>query len=179
MSKIQRCFLIGLTIGCFGSALADSLDIKGVKPGMSIEELKTLYPNVICHDLTNPMVDHACRQPNVTYAGTGANMTVYFLDGVSTGVSVNLDSKNFDVVVGALKEKYGNPTNIDEREIQTGMGKILTNTLLVWKRGNSRLRAERYSSKITESSVMLMDDKSVERSHERKTLDTKKRSEDL
>lgn len=180
MRKIRVGLLLGLIVGCLGVAQAGPFDIKGVKPEMRLEDVKTLYPEAMCHDLvTNPIFDHACRIPGVTYAGKGTNINVHFLEGVSMVIVATIDSKEFDAVVGALKEKYGKPSTVDERNVQSGIGVMLTNTILVWKRGTSMLRAERYSSKVTESAVSLTDTMSMERAAERKKQFTKKRAEDL
>lgn len=126
-----------------------ALDLKGVRLGMTIEELQQAFPagkpgraapgQMWCASAT------ACSVNVGTLGGVPTNLQVTFLDGkVAHVYSGNLYPPNFEQVAEALKTKFGAPTTCTMGEVQNRMGGKFDNPNYVWKFPDGELRASKF-----------------------------------
>lgn len=177
--QVKRTFLfLAAWIG-FNVANAEQLEIKGVRPGMDLEEVKVLYPNTICVPWSTSQSDTQCMLSGfMTYATVRGELQAFLLDGRVMVVWVTIDSKNFDDVASALREKYGKPFSSHVDKAQNLYGATFTNHTITWVAGGATLSAKKYAEKISESSITLRASASASQSKKIKD-DLKEKAKDL
>jgi len=145
---MNRKWLIALALL---SASANALDLKGVRLGMTPEELKSAFPGgaaagrpnengVICYNAAD-----FCAVNVGTIAEIPTQLQVSFLNGkVSDAYSGHLHPSQLDQIVDALKAKYGPPTATSMTKVQNGIGNTFDNPHFVWKFPEGELRVSRF-----------------------------------
>lgn len=132
------------------STTASALDLKGVKLGMTREELLAAFPagghggrplpnGVDC------VSAEACSVNVGTIAEVPTQLHVHFVNGkLADAYSGDLSPSNFDQVVEALKSKFGPPTATTTSKVQNRMGNTFDNPSYVWKFPEGELHASRF-----------------------------------
>ncbi|MEQ1662644.1 MAG: hypothetical protein ABL877_08100 [Thiobacillus sp.] len=163
--------LSGINVAC-----ADQLNIKGIRLGMSQEEVIALQGAMSCSALKSKS-DTGCYG-HATYADVGAKLFVFFKEGKVTAVSVTVDSDDFENVTLALKEKLGKPSFVKTEKVQNLAGAEFNNPSFHWVKNGGILSATKFSEKVTESGISLSEFNVVNTLKKHKD-DIKKKSQDL
>ena len=175
---MRAFFLVVALLIATNASQAAELDIKGLKPGMSLEQIKELFPDFHCIEADTTDADMVCDAPRY-YAGANSEISVFLLDNKVMIIIVTFESGSFDDVISALKEKFGKPALILKNPVQNMMGATFVNHSILWIKGDKHLTAKRYDSKITESSVMLSSVSSLNRLEKGRKRDVERRATGL
>ena len=92
---------------------------------------------------------------------------------------VQLPVNRFEVVTGALTEKYGQPTKKEESTMKTRAGVEYPQVELTWIDGEEILKAKRLAGGINTMSVTVTSKKYVEAAEARRGAAKKKGAKDL
>ncbi len=177
----SRFILVGMILVFFATfycnatmaAQPEKLKIKGIMPGMTIEQIEEVVPGFaekcailratkadeICtyRAATNRMFEPAHLIPIETFADiTPISWSFFGSEGVVKSLSVALSTNNFLSVADALSAKYGKP-KITNLPVHNKMGAKFENTKLSWTRGTQTLFLERYGLDLETSLVLLTD----------------------
>lgn len=130
---------------------ASALDIKGVRIGMSMDELTQSFPNGSAEPGDAALNGVSCITADFcdvnvgTIAGIPASLLVTFRDGkIADAYIGKISPAEFDGVVAALREKFGPPTQSSSGYVQTKIGAKFDNPQYVWKRSDGFVFAARY-----------------------------------
>lgn len=133
------------------STTTSALDLKGVKLGMTRDELLAAFPGGSYGGRPLPNgVDclasgDFCSVNVGTLAGIPTQLQVRFLNGkLADAYSGRFDPAQFDQVVEALKSKFGAPTTTTTGKVQNRMGNTFDNPHFVWKFPEGELHASRF-----------------------------------
>lgn len=150
-------FLLFLTSSSWANTvLAGQLDIKGVRLGMSQNDVKALEPEIFCAAYSTSESDTACYFKGLlTYAGTRAELFVLLKQDKVTTAWVTVDSADFENVVLAITEKLGEPSSKTTDRVQNLSGAKFDNYSFHWVRKGEILSARKYTEKITQSKISL------------------------
>jgi len=132
------------------SDTASALDLKGVRLGMTPDELKAAFPGgaTAGRPLDNGTICYNadfCAVNVGTIAQIPTQLQVSFLNGrLSNAYAGDLHPSQLDQVVEALKAKYGAPTTTSMTKVQNGIGNTFDNPHFIWKFPEGELRASRF-----------------------------------
>ncbi|MBS0556222.1 MAG: hypothetical protein JSR27_02280 [Proteobacteria bacterium] len=145
----MKMWLLILMLAVFGYAQA--YDVKGVKLGTSLADLKAQVSHPLdCSKLDKnsssakiELLDEACRptgkNPLVwaqdSFAGYPANLLYFLHKGMLWKVRIFLPASSFDDVVATLTTKFGVPI-ITHSEWKNAMGATLDNPTAAWQNGD-------------------------------------------
>jgi len=173
---MRDALLLIAILGGINVSNASELAIKGIRPGMSLEDVKAIHPVIQCGYFSSAESDTACLVGGmVTFGGARGDMDVLMKGGKVTTVSVEVDSKDYAPVVEAIKKKYGKPTYAEMKKLQNGFGAVYISHEYTWLRSNAVLWASQYSGSVEQSSFRL----STPGDPKKHTEDRKKRADDL
>lgn len=101
----------GIALG--GLAHAESatqaLELKGLRLGMTAEEVKALYPQATCEQMAEGL--ERCSDPEATINDRKSHLDIYFLDGTLLSVSYQrLLTRHAQDIGDLLAAKFGPPT---------------------------------------------------------------------
>lgn len=166
--------MLGLWISC---SAAQPLELKGLQISVSTSaELLAKFPAVEIYGgyatvradahIANkcggqgwgPCFSAAMDDLRVA-GGTPGNYTVRLLDSVIESIEVTFNNGGYDVAAGALKEKYGTPSTVDNAPSQNRMGATFSNERLTWAMPNGSITITKRGSKIDESRLTMMSTK--------------------
>ncbi len=119
-------------------------ELKGVRLGMSIEDVKSAMPNMICDWSSRDRGTLDCHDDTITFANKPAVLSVAALDGEVVYVAIQkLDIDDLPAAVDALQAKYGEETLRAPQHTAYLRGKDRRSgpfTVWAWKRGSVELR---------------------------------------
>lgn len=189
-----------LAIACaflINSVLAadQQIDFKGTALGASEQDFAAKHARYRCSD-TEPkfrsLSDRTCfilgkpdksfqdpKDRDGTFAGVPANIFANFYDNRLHRISVSLFASEFGRVLKALNERYGTPDSFETPVVKNRMGAEFQNAVAVWKRDGVSLKAEKYGSDLSTSSVSYTTDWGSEESKKRRGQDSKKAAGDI
>jgi hypothetical protein len=188
--KISLCFAIVALV----PAATFALDLKGLSPGKTVEEIKALYPKLDCTAKLEgrkncyykpPTKDLERFYPVIeelnTYAGVPVNAWFIMLtaDDRVSNAGVRLHTNRFDQVSGALVEKYGPPMRRENSTVKTRNGVEHEQTLLTWTAGTEILQVRRIAGDINTMGVNLTSKDSLEEAEKRRGEEKKAGAKDL
>jgi hypothetical protein len=130
--------------------VGDALDLKGVRLGMTMEELQLAFPagkpgRAIPGEMWCVPDGSFCSVNVGTLGGVPTTLQATFLDGrVAQVYSGNLHPPQFEQLVETLKTKFGAPTTTTMGEVQNRVGGKFDNPSYVWKFPDGELRASRF-----------------------------------
>lgn len=152
------------------AALAEAYGFKGILLGSHAGQIAS-NPKFACHVVKTPTADRVCalgKDDSETIAGVPVRSLFYFYDQATlTGITVSLEEKHFQAVIGALTQKYGAPTQAIE-SIKTLNGDSHQNVIHRWRQPGQSIVAQRYAGRIDQSSVRISDDTAAERIRQRR-----------
>lgn len=169
--------LIALLLACFAnsSMAADVSDLKGLK--LLAPEADAIARGFKCSaDMRT--AERKCILPSDTIAGVTAFAAADVFDGTIHAIYYDIDSYQFDVVLAALREKYGAATCRTE-QVQTRAGASYQNQVCIWRGAKSELRLDKYSGSINDSELVLSADDLAGLQQALKTKGAKKGAGDL
>lgn len=151
MKSFLASLLAALTL--FASQSAAALDVKGVKPGMTREQVRDTLGNLDC---TREAESGDCISWRRTIAGKEAeSFRVSFSGEACSGVTVLFSADTFELVRTGLIEKFGRPTSTSTGRVQNRAGAVLPNSSATWKAGGAELTVtERYIDANTASLIL-------------------------
>lgn len=119
-------------------------ELKGVRLGMSIEDVKAAMPNIICDWSSRDRNTLDCHDDTITFADKPAVLSVAALDGEVVYVALRgLYIDDLPAAVKALQAKYGEETLRTQQHTAYLRGKDRRNgpfDVWAWKRGSVELR---------------------------------------
>jgi hypothetical protein len=144
-----------------------AMDIKGVKIGMSAEEVKAKFPHLKCAPMKDGREICGDSRPadKPTYSMVAPELEsfggqrvlgflVQFNGGAVRFVSVRLKSSDFIYVTAALEEKYGPPKVKSDSVVQNRMGAKFDQSEYQWG-DEHNIAARRRSSDLSLMEVIL------------------------
>jgi hypothetical protein len=114
-----------------------------------------------------------------TYAGAKAWLFFFLHSDRATTLSVSFSPSDFDMIVGAMKERFGAATNEETTTLTNRMGARFENHIVTWKRGDQKVEAKRYAGSVDRASVLFSSKAALEEFKERSIEEKKKRAGDL
>lgn len=69
------------------------------------------------------------------------------------------DHDDWESFSDAFTEKYGSPSSTHQTRYQNMMGAVVMGKTMMWQRGHSYLMVREYASKLTQSNIVLVDEK--------------------
>lgn len=156
-----------LVISSLGAAAADEpLAFKGLALGSTQEEVLKHYPKADCGIKTICFMTARDIETMKEMAIGGIpvpSMMFSFYEGKLERISIWPRSVHFERLSEALKDRYGVPESDLSSPVRTKAGVEFQNRVLVWRQAGGMVRLERYSSKITDSSLSYSSHESIER----------------
>ncbi len=139
-------------------AKGQELDIKGIKLGMTMDQVATLHVDFRCPPIELCMIPgkHAVASMR-TFADSSVEKWVLdFRDGGKLGaISVYLDSAVATKAMQALTEKFGKAEKTDETEFKTQGGLRAKQVTMTWGRPEAFLQVKSPYGNIREMVVRL------------------------
>jgi hypothetical protein len=181
MKKIMIVVFALLVVGSSISLAQQADDFKGARMGDSPTRIKTLFMGSMagCRDAEpNQNWDYSCWGTD-SIADVKAFVMLFFIGDRLTSIVITFEESDFDTVVAAMKHKYGNSPNKSSNVIRTNAGVKHQNDIYTWKNGQTTITAERFSVKITESSVTFQSEVDLEKRLRRSKDSEKKRAKDM
>lgn len=160
---------------------AESYGFKGASLGSHLGLIAN-NPKYDCRAVRTPTADRVCalgKDETETMAGVPVRSVFYFYDqSILTGVVVHLDETRFQTVLAALTGKYGPSTHATETVKNLG-GKPFENQIHTWRQGGESIVAQRYSGRLDQSSIRILDDSAAARIKERRERTARQPERDL
>jgi len=163
-----KSIFISLACTLSADAAAEGLNIKGVRLGMPLSELKQMPGGKFdCSRAPRLGKDAGMCYRSDSYAGVNTDI-YYFLraDSVVSVLVKKLRPSDFESVTSALSEKFGAPGSTKHNELVTGMGVKVDNIEIRWIDGDSILVVSKYDSRIDAMGVTLMSAADIRREAE-------------
>jgi hypothetical protein len=131
-------------------AFAAEIELKGFKPGMSIADVRALYPTLRCDEGDENRYGECVYQPGTarlihqsidqldTVAGEGAQhwQIMFAPSGKLARARVITDPSSFDALEVALKEKFGKPLTAKVKSLQNAFGAKFAGREVLWSMGD-------------------------------------------
>jgi hypothetical protein len=141
---------------------AQQLELKGVKIGMSRDEVKALHPKLACDKPTHCLYvgTHTMLSQDVGTLKTIAEVPIdsFYVsieDNVVVYVSIGVDLLSRTNVLIALTEKYGKPTVSTSDEYRSMGGQMYRRQTDKWESGADWLKLETRFTKPVVTEVVL------------------------
>lgn len=169
---VVMCLLCSVAV----AAPVEPITLKGMAPGMTLEELELIIPNfsAACSPPANltfagpdgepcSYVRPRYRGPTIETFHTFADKYVnswrfYGRENKLHAILLTFDPENFIEISKALTAKYGAP-KISSQTLSNRMNAKFENVTAVWRRGTQTLTATRFAGDIETSSLVLEDSK--------------------
>lgn len=140
--------------------LPEPLEIKGIRIGMSEQDVRGAWKREACQDSRDPaMGDRICFIQRPTFAGvpaTGINVGIYD-DRVESVYVGGVSADDFDEVLSALIAKYGPPSEDVPSVVENRMGTEFDNRTVRWiDAQGTTMQAVKRGGSVDSSSVMLL-----------------------
>lgn len=140
--------IVTLLLATYGVA-GMALDLKGVRLGMTQEELQSVFPQGESRPAPGLSrcfgAGPSCTVNVGTLGGVPTRLQVSFLEGkVAHVYSGDLSPANFGQVAEALKAKFGEPTASSVGQVQNRLGGKFDNPSYVWRFPEGELRAAKF-----------------------------------
>lgn len=140
------------------------LEIKAIKIGMSITDLKRLFgSSAICYSAASCQVSMRLAEKAAVF------QTSFTDDKLDNAYLSKYESTDVEALVEAFRQKYGEPDNVFNRVLQNGFGAKFECPVYTWNFPDGNLMVARYRPEIRElmqieiTSAELMKKKDVER----------------
>jgi hypothetical protein len=170
-----------LTVGVFVYAADEPFEFKGIALGSDFDTVKA-DKKFDCSDTPKRAGgDQTCflGGKQETIAGIAVDgMLLSFYGGKLHSISIYFNADNFEHVVDALSQKYGDG-DVKTEVVQNRMGATFENHIYSWRRSDETLVATRFTSKLDRSSVVFRTDFSVEEFTRRRNSSINQDSKDL
>ena len=170
-----------LAAATLARAETSTLEFKGIALGSDISAYEG-NKRFFCMDSKSAVADRMCAARHAdseTIAGVAMKgLILFFYDGKLHRIMITFDSKEYSTVLDALTEKYGKPISATER-IQNRMGAEFENETNTWNKTEQTLKAQKYTGKITVSSVTFQTDAGYAEFNRRFELQKKAGAKDL
>lgn len=149
------------------TATAAELELKNIRPGMTLDQLNSLYPTLNCKPAPKADGIDACRytrksidQQNVTELNTLAEELVEswgieFSNNKLGAVLILFDHDKFNTITTALRAKFGTPA-IVRGTVQNRAGATFPSSTLTWRTKTAFLKAQEHVADIETSAITLM-----------------------
>lgn len=162
-------------------AQAEPYGFKGLALGSHVKQIAD-NPKYDCRAVLTPSADRICslgKDETETMAGVPVRSVFYFYDqSLLTGVVVHLDETRFQTVLAALASKYGPSVRTTETVKNLG-GKPFENQIHTWRQNGESIVAQRYSGRLDQSSIRILDDTAAARIKERREQTARQPERDL
>lgn len=156
----------------FAAAANGPIDIKGIRPGMTLEEADTALPAFSSLCFVRPVERggdgskncihvtksrHGNRLPALdTFAGVPTQSVFARIKGDKLAdIAVDLASDHFTRVALALQEKWGKPHSETTGTIQNRAGANFDQVEMVWRSGDYILTATKRRGRVDRMSILL------------------------
>ncbi len=108
----------------------------------------------------------SCREPiieSLRLAGRSAGSYAFFLiDGIVERAAIDFNIIGYDVVAGALEQKYGVPTSKYIESKRTRLGGVFDSVTRKWDRPDGTIQLDQRGSVIDESQLDIMSRKYID-----------------
>ena len=157
MAKITLLmFIAGISVSTCVSA---DFDIKGVRIGMTKEELGAAHPGLDCGVICYHADTLSSRHAKTLETLAGVHVKTWWFkfapDGKLTSSSAILRSSSGPVVTSAFIEKFGKPTAVETAEFKTAAGYRGPKQTTSWADGDTVVTVSYPYGKITEMKVEI------------------------
>jgi len=152
---VSWLFVVGISFSTCASA---EFDIKGVKIGMTREELIAAHPGLNC-DVACFHAETPSRRVKTLETLAGARVSAWWFkfspDGKLKSSNVTLGASSGPVVTSAFIEKFGKPTTAETSEFRTAGGYSGPKQETTWVDGDTVIMVAHPYSKIIEMKVEI------------------------
>jgi hypothetical protein len=151
----MKSYVIAAAVGVLGAASAEAgpktFEFKGLVIGSKTSPAQVRKATGLkCEDRANGL--QMCNGAlSIGLAHATANIVISRA-GILQRIHMTLPSYEFEDVITAFVEKYGDPDKAEHPMLQNGVGQQFQQTLLIWMNdNNSSLIAKRFTGSITDS----------------------------
>lgn len=161
-----------------------SLELKGITPGMTREQINSLYPGQ-CPFLGADDWARGCRNSPEVGLTTIADQPVRSIDfkfiegGKLGGIFILIDSKSFAAIAEGLTAKYGKPVSLRKLPLTNRMGAKFQQEIAIWKRGGQKLVVTKYAGDADNGVVFFASDEYAKQMEKGEAEKAKSRQRDL
>jgi len=146
----------------------------------TLPEMKETNPDSECSKSDGLIADDECYSKNETIADEYAKGAMFFFYKEKLEhILIVIDHEKFDMVVGALKRKYGSPTKEEEVTSRDRMGAIMRGKEYEWKQTAGYILAVEYDRRLDESGIHYRTYRCDKEYEMRRSERIKKRAKDL
>lgn len=168
-------------------SVGSRIELKGIRLGMSLTEFTTAYPGMSshCKDDDGEKTCHFyqisgvrtsfgcekderyngyCNPPKIAALNTIADcevidwLFIFSADKLAKN-EIYLGNYCYPSVETGFKGKFGNPSSTERNAISTGGGARLSQSTMLWSRGDDQLMLAKYASTVDQSQVVLVSNK--------------------
>lgn len=158
-------------------AWAQDLEFKGLRFGMTLEEVQEVHKGARCQRGSSPCemfsIEDQLYQSGasvMTFGGVPATLLMgEMLAGRTQAFSARIKSAQFDAVAAAIATKYGPPTSRAKSAVTTRLGATFEQETLTWDRKDGAIIAKRYATSIDQSQVAVFSNDWVKNASSRAT----------
>jgi hypothetical protein len=154
-----------LAKGAIAKANAAPIALKSLAPGMSVEEIRAIHPQIscdappkgkgLCHYFTKYAIGGA-SQALATLGGANVDTWQIILqDGKCAAVHVILPTEEFHLVKASMVERFGKPAAHELSIVTNRMGAKFDQATYRWTRGGSTVVIKQRGAKVDEMLVSL------------------------
>lgn len=166
------------------SAAPPPLELKGLTPGMTRNEINELYPGQ-CRFLGEDDWARGCDNTPYGTLGTIASEEVQFIDlvfiegGKLGGVYMMIKPSSFSAISSAMTTKFGKPLKADRSVVENRVGVKFQQEILIWKRGGRTLEIRKYTNNLDTGTIFMGSDEFMKNLSKSATETARRRQNDL
>jgi len=146
----------------------------------TLAEMRHMNPDSECSASDGLIADEECYSSDENIADEPAKGAMFFFYKEKLEhILIVIDHEKFDMVVGALKGKYGRPTKEKVVTSRDQMGTAMRGKEYEWKQSTGYIRAIEYDRRLSESGIHYRTYRCDEEYKARRSEGIKKRAKDL
>jgi hypothetical protein len=146
----------------------------------TLAEMKDINPDSECSKSDGLIADEECYSENETIADESAKGAMFFFYKEKLEhILVVIDHEKFDMVVEALKRKYGSPYKEKVVTSRDRMGVTMRGKEYEWRQTAGYIRAVEYDRRVNESGIHYRTYRCDKEYETRRSERIKKRAKDL
>jgi len=131
---MMRCLALALV--ATAAIAAEQPDLKGLRAGMSEQELLAAMPTLRCRTPPVAMGDRICSDGKNTLVGQPAILSVTLINDRTARIIFFFAADHANEVADAITKKYGEPSGSTSLPTRSSSGIELTRKLTTWNVGD-------------------------------------------
>jgi hypothetical protein len=143
----------------------DRLALKGIVPGISEDTIRASISGLQCQKTASPATGarqcsglaQSVPEEFRTFGGTTIKLLIMFFgeDGNLGSAMTVIPSNSYTSLLVAMKERFGEPTSTEQRELQNKLGATFVNETATWLKGDDKLMLQKYGSNVNDGLLRL------------------------